>query len=511
MQSRANDAGIANGLRMWLTMIAVAVVTRLPALLYPRAIDDEAVYGVVARVMLAGGLPYHDAIERKPPLLFVVYWAVFRLFGAYNWLALHAVATAWVLLTMAGLFVLARRLGGRRAGLMAALAYALVQPWATAKNLAFNGEMLMNLPLVWAYALVLPRCHRRVATAALAGALLGTAFLLKQPAAIAAVPLGLALLGAPLWRKEARWNGAIRQAAALAAGFASVVAVTAAILWQYGLLGEAWYWTMADHSVPHVFWQHAAQHSALFLLFALPLVVPLLAWQPLRRAWRDSEAEMFTVLGWLAVSVVGAAAGGRFYPHYYIQIVPPLAVLAGVAYARVDDLAGVLRARWVSLRFARSWLAVAGLVSLGVQTGQLLAERAPSPAASYVGSQARPTDRLFVWGQQTSFYVDAAMLPASRYIATFPLTGYIFGGALPGLSTQNRIVPGAWRNLAGDLRRHPPEFIIDTQANRGDADPIRNFPPMARFVANDYGRVAVFADGVVYRRRSITVAPLEAR
>lgn len=493
-------------------MIGLAVMTRLPAIFYPRAIDDEAVYGVVARVMLAGGLPYRDAIERKPPLLFAVYWAVFRLFGAYDWVALHLIGVMWVLLTMAGLFVMARRLGGRRAGIYAALSYALVQPFATAKNLAFNGEVLMNLPLVWAYALILAQRPGKIAVPVVAGALLGAAFLLKQPAAIAAVPLGLYLLCAPLWREGKSWGRAFQQAAALTTGFAAVLGVTVAILWRYGLMSEAWYWTMADHSVPHVFWGHAAEHSALFLLMALPLILPLVAWHPLQRAWHGREAELWTVLGWLGVSVVGAAAGGRFYPHYYIQIVPPLAVLAGITYARVHEFAPVplantkvARANWVSPRFAGIWLAVAGLVTFCIQTGQLLGDRASSAAANYVAERAQPADRLFVWGQETKFYIDAGLLPASRYIATYPLTGYIFGGALPGVSTRNRIVPGAWDNLAADFQRHPPAFILDSQTAPNDTYPIRDFPFMARLVARDYQRVGTFTDGVVYRRRSVSL------
>jgi 4-amino-4-deoxy-L-arabinose transferase-like glycosyltransferase len=493
--------------RLWLGLTGLTVLTRLPALLYPRAIDDEAVYGVVAWVMLEGGLPYRDAIERKPPLLFAVYWAVFALFGACNWLALHLVAVAWVLLTMVGLFVLTADLAGRRAGALAAAAYALVQPWATAKNLAFNGEVLMNLPLVWAYALILPRDRPRFAPLA-AGVLLATAFLLKQPAAIAAVPLGLYLLGAPLWRREVGCGRAIGQAAALTFGFAAVLGGAMAILWRYGLLAEAWYWTMTDHSVPHVFWQHGLEHSALFVLVALPLLLPIVAWQGLREAWRGRDVELWTLLGWLGVSVIGAAAGGRFYPHYYIQILPPLAVLAGVAYARAADGVTAPRPRWVSPRFAAIWLTIAAVGSLAVQTIQLLADRTPSAAGRYVATQARTTDRLFVWGQQTPMYLDAGLLPASRYIATYPLTGYIFGGPVPGVSTRDRIVPGAWANLAADLRRHPPRFIIDTQAAPGDAYPMRDFPALAGLVAQDYQSVATFADGTVYRRRDV---PLGAR
>ncbi len=116
-----------------------------------------------------------------------------------------------------------------------------------------------------------------------------------------------------------------------------------------------------------------------------------------------------------------------------------------------------------------------------------------------------------MWGQQTPLYLDAALLPASRYIATYPLTGYIFGGPVPGLSTRDRIVPGAWANLEADLRRHPPRFIIDTQAAPGDAYPMRDFPALARLVARDYQAVAAFADGTVYRRRAVPAVALGAR
>ena len=44
-------------------LFVLVMVTRLPALLSPKALDDEQVYAVVAREMLHGGRPYLDAIE----------------------------------------------------------------------------------------------------------------------------------------------------------------------------------------------------------------------------------------------------------------------------------------------------------------------------------------------------------------------------------------------------------------------------------------------------------------
>src|SRR5436309_13200705 len=103
MSSILGAPPVTSSRRFWIWMLAVlalTVTTRLPALLHPRPIDDEAVYSVVANEIVHGGRPYIDAIERKPPLLFWTYAAVFRASGEFNWLALHVVAVVWILLTM---------------------------------------------------------------------------------------------------------------------------------------------------------------------------------------------------------------------------------------------------------------------------------------------------------------------------------------------------------------------------------------------------------------------------
>src|SRR5450432_1172101 len=167
-----------------LGIVLLTIATRLPSLQHPQAIDDEAAYSVVANEIVDGGRPYIDAVDRKPPLLFWTYAAVFAIAGKYNWIALHAAALLWTLGTMAGLFVIGRRLFDRESGLIAALLYGVFQPWATANNLAFNGELLMNLPLVWAWAIAFGRRSSRLRPELLAaGALLCAGFLLKQPAA----------------------------------------------------------------------------------------------------------------------------------------------------------------------------------------------------------------------------------------------------------------------------------------------------------------------------------------
>src|SRR2546423_15334772 len=89
-----------------LGIVLLTVAIRLPSLLHPQPIDSEAMYSVVANEIVDGGRPYTDAVERKPPLLFWTYAAVFTIAGKFNWKALHMVALVWTLCAMAGLYVI---------------------------------------------------------------------------------------------------------------------------------------------------------------------------------------------------------------------------------------------------------------------------------------------------------------------------------------------------------------------------------------------------------------------
>ena len=488
-----------------VALLLLTVATRLPSLLHPQAIDDEAVYSVVANEIVDGGRPYVDAVERKPPLLFWTYAAVFAMAGKYNWMALHAVALAWTLGTMAGLYVIGKRLFNRETGLIAALLYSVFQPWAAANNLAFNGELLMNLPLVWAWAIAFGRGKSRMRPELLAaGALLCAGFLLKQPAAIAAVPLGIYLL-LPSYRasRGVTRTESIIHAAMLAAGFFAVLGLVAVVLHQQGILRDAFYWTFTNHSIPHVFWSAGILYTLAFVGACLPLIIgAAMASRDDGGLWANKSAERLALLGLLVASALGAAAGARFYPHYYIQLVPPLALLAAPHYARLW-VGRTKPRRWFlrpTVTFA--WLAIT-VVAFSISHWRFLAwHREPSETARYFSEHSTPGDRVFIWGRSAAeVYLHAQRRPACRYVLTFPLTGLVFGEELPGLDTRDRIVPGAWSNLEEDFRKHPPVYIADHYSGPDAQYPVRDFPILARLLEEHYEPVARTAQGIIYRIR----------
>jgi 4-amino-4-deoxy-L-arabinose transferase-like glycosyltransferase len=403
---------------------------------------------------------------------------------------------------MAGLYVIGRQLFDRGTGLVAALLYSVYQPWGTFKNLAFNGEMIMNLPLVWACAIVFARSSPRLRPELLvAGALLGAAFLLKQPAAIAAVPLGVYLL-LPTYRTSRRLTptASLIHAVLLTAGFFGVLGVVVAVLQKQGILRDAFFWTITAHANPHVFWGKGALSILAFLACCFPLVVgAILSLRDKRGLWSENSAERTALLILLAASAIGAAAGGRFYPHYYIQLIPPLALLAAPYYA------------WISFRRdqPRHWLlrpvtfyallAVTVVAFFIASYVGLASRRQATEAGRYLSEHSAADDRIFIWGHAAWIYMEARRRPACRYILTFPLTGRVFGGRLPGVDTRKWIVPGAWNILEEDFSKHPPTYIVDLEHGPEERYPVRDFPILTRLLEERYQPVLQSTWGVIYR------------
>jgi Dolichyl-phosphate-mannose-protein mannosyltransferase len=487
-----------------LGIVLLTIAVRLPSLLHPEPIDSEAMYSVVANEIVDGGRPYIDAVERKPPLLFWTYAAVFKVAGEFNWKALHFVALLWTLSAMAGLYLIGRELFDRNTGLIAALFYGVFQPLWMWKTLSFDGEMVMNLPIILAWAIAFRQSSSRLRPELFAaGALLGAAFLLKQPAGIAAVPLGIYLL-LPSYRARRRLTrtNSIIQATILTGGFFAALGMAMIVLWKQGILRAAVHWTIAGHDVPHIFWQKGILTTLAFLGACLPLVIgAIMAYRDKSQIWAKKTAERTALFGLLAASAIGAAAGARFYPHYYVQLIPPLALLAAPYYARLWS--GTIQPPHWLLRPAvtYAWLALT-VVAFSIEDWTALAPRCvPSEAGRYLFTHSDPADRIFVWGQSSEIYLDAERRPACRYITTFPLTGKVFGGTIPGFDTRGRILPGAWRNLERDFAKHPPAYVVDAQADPKTAEyPVRDFPILAELLAEHYQPVARTAEGIIYRR-----------
>jgi hypothetical protein len=297
-----------------------------------------------------------------------------------------------------------------------------------------------------------------------------------------------------------------RHAFAAALGFGLVIGIAAAVLSSMGVLGDAVYWTIVDHDVPHVFWQTAAVKTLLFCILCAPITIGAVWSVRQPDLWREREAQRLALVSLAVLSAIGAASSGRFSAHYYIALVLPLSVLAAPALVRVGHLR--LAPPFITARSLGWALAATAVLFAILQWRGLATVPADTEAGAYLRAHTSPDDRIFVWGRGTRIYLDAKRRPASRYIDPFPLTGRIFGSPEWRVDTRSRILAGAWETIEREFLRRPPAYIVDMEADRDARYPMGDFPFLRDWVGHGYSPVQRTAEGMIYRR--VPVRPPES-
>jgi hypothetical protein len=237
---------------------------------------------------------------------------------------------------------------------------------------------------------------------------------------------------------------------------------------------------------------NGAARTGWFLVGSAALVV-LLPW-----AWRDRRVDADLWL-WLGSGVVAVSIGLRFFPHYYLQLLPPLALLA----TRALSSFGAERRRWVLPVVALLGAATTMWFFVpAVTNGDNHDTTTALHVASYVRAHTAPDARVLVWGQAPEVYWSSARPSATRFATTGFVTG-VSGGRPPSRVGTQYAAPGATDLFYRDLQRTPPVLIADMstadQRHAHFAPPSR-FPRFARYLHDGGWHRVATVDGVAILR-----------
>jgi len=479
-----------------LASVAVLIV-RLPAFAHRLLDGDEAVYGSIAALMNQGGTLYGDGgVDNKPPGIFWTYAVTFDLFGTYQMTAVHLVALVVVAATCVVLFFIGRSISSPGAGLLAATFYGLLTAMGNPRLLAANTELFMTLPLAAAFLLMLRRQWFW------SGVLMVVAGAFKQVAAaeVLVLPVGLLVLQA----RGARAGAAVRFSAGILIGLAA----GAAVLLLTGSLAGFWRWTvetLAGYAAGN--WNPAVvldrSQSSLIPFVATAIVLWVAAGSVVAR-WRSLWPAEKLAVAWLAASLLGSLAGGHWSWHYFIQVMAPLALLAGLA---VDRALKGPRRRWVAAAVLIGLtIPAAGWTSFNFRADPLTYDWSPPVAqhgqvAEYIRTHTSSGDRVFVWGDWPALYVESDRVMSSRFPGF--LRGFARASGLPPNNWDT--APDVWPALQSDLERNPPELIVDTSTDDWSdfaPYPMSDYPVLANLVASSYHPVATVDGVVIYARNA---------
>jgi hypothetical protein len=440
--------------RLIVAFAVAAVLLRAPAILYPVMGEDEAAEAAVSALVAGGAELYRDAVAPEAPLGYWLAAAVYRLAGGYAQRAVHVLSILAVLATMAVLAMASRALSRERAGLFAAIFYAVFSIAHAPPALGANAELWAALCASVAIWLLLGGAPgRRYGVLFAAGAAAAAGALFRHAGtSVALAALAYLLAWRPLLLGRAQLVPGALGSASFLLGFAITYAVPLGYLESRdalaGFAREAWVGPDGPGGAA------AAAHVAVAL--GGSFLMWFLAVRDIRltvRGWRagaergENDAAVALVLTWLGAAAAAAALRARGGSADLLALTPALALLGARGCADIADdfWAGRLAALFrmgVAIPAAAFFCAALFHEPLYRQIGARKAGvRAISEA---LRSRTGDDERVWVLGEARRVYVYARRAPAARD-------------------------PGTVRSLPDEVRGAPPRWVVDAGGARPDA------------------------------------------
>jgi 4-amino-4-deoxy-L-arabinose transferase-like glycosyltransferase len=395
-----------------LAILALSTLMRL-AFLHEPLDRDEGQYAAIAQEILRGGLPYRDAIEIKPPGALYLYALAIGLLGATPE-ALRLFTACYAVGTVVAVYGVTRQLGGVRAGLVAALIYGFYAPFPLLQGSSSNTEVFLVLPMtagIW--FLLRARANglrSRLGWSGLCAALT----LIIKPSALPVVVLQVLLLPwcRPAGERRKHLPGDL-------AAFLLPQIACAVLLFGYfqlrGGLNDLVYWTI---TFPRSYRGSDIVGPSLAVTLKYlraTLIFPVLAGIPAALALAVTRRNLAGVLPLLLIvaAALGIALPGKYFPHYFIMVLPFLAVAGGTG---ITLLAGISRARGAACgvlllsAFGYSiWLNYPIFFSLTPEQVSVYKYTEKSfvqsvQVARYLRERTTPEEYIFQWGFEPELY-----------------------------------------------------------------------------------------------------------
>ncbi|MFC9846771.1 ArnT family glycosyltransferase [Streptomyces sp. NPDC060223] len=469
-EPRVTDRGYWR--RLLPALALLACVTRAPSFLRPLWNPDEGYLAVQARILANGGELYSTVVDRKPPLVPWLYEAAFAVSGSGSLTSVRVLAVVAQLCTAVLLASLARRRWGDQAGRTAGVLYLLVSIGLNPEDAQAATFEVFMLPCTAAAMWCADR--RRWGAA---GAAVACAFLAKQTGGAVLVPVVWLLCrhGAPRTGLMRLGVGAVLPVL----GAALVTDPAGFLFWT--VTGSGAYASFTGSEL-HVLGR-GLTNTAILAVACAGLVPPVVR---VLRIARTGSAELWL---WLASSAAAVLLGFHFFGHYYLQLIPPIALLATAALQILPRE-----------RLVRAVLTSVCCCTLFLTWGLL----APRPdlqhaqqLAAAVAHRTDPGDRVLVWGIHPEIYWLADRTPASRFLTAGLLTNYSGGRNGPQVG-EKYAVEGAWPVFRAEMAAHPPALVIDDSRDKPYAP--NRVPSLRRLLAGGYEEAGVVDGAVLYVR-----------
>ena len=320
-----------------ITIIIVFVaVIRIRLLQIPLE-RDEGEFAYMGQLMLQGIPPYLLAYNMKLTGIYAAYAMIMAVFGqtiAGIHIGLIIVNAVAIVL----LFLLARRLFDDIAGVAAAASYALLSLSPTVSGTSAHATQFI-VPFAIGGTLILLKAidsgkYWMIFTG---GLLYGLAFIIKQHAVFFILFAGIYFMATIIRKQQADWKRLAIGIGVLLLASAIPFAVNCLVLYTVGVFPRFWFWTFTyAHQYVSEFPLRQGLQNFLYMVL---VVIPPWGWLWAMAGigltatfWNEKAKSNWIFLwGFLLFSFLTICPGFFFREHYFVTLLPAIALLVGVA------------------------------------------------------------------------------------------------------------------------------------------------------------------------------------
>lgn len=411
---------------------------------------DEGVYLLSARAVAAGEQLFTGVFSSQPPAFLESLALVLRVagdrIGHAQWFSLF-----WALVAMAAVAGLARRVAGPLAAPLAATA---LMAGATFTDLGHMVQAEMPALALALVAMVLVLSSRERGWSRPGLLLGGTAFagalLFKLFVAPLVLPFGMLLLLEPGREWNLQWRGAARRVALVAAAGALVLALPLLVYDP----SEMYRQTVAFHLAKFDVYRAtpAGNLKRAFLALADDPAVTAAAFAGLLLLARRRRLAALWLGAWFALMLAVVRGQNPLFWRHLVLLAPPLAVLAGAAFAL--PLAG----RGASVRRAGAAAAMILLLlpaAIAPKHGRALVPTLPHPEWLPWPSGGAPGDVTAAPLTTAAAWIREHSGEGDLVAGDDPIALYLSGRRAPGAlcDTSNARIHSGWLTLE-EASRH---------------------------------------------------------
>lgn len=419
-------------LPVWLVMILMVVIfLRIPSLFYPYSYGDEGIYLTLGQAIRQGLTIYRDIHDNKPPMLYLLAAISNSLFWFRVILMIWNLGTIVVFWKLAQYFFKEKFLSIFSSTIL----FALLTTLPIFEGNIANAEVFMILPILTGLLLIFCGKRREELRFLASGALFSLAVLFKVPAGFDFLALGLFLL---FFLSLKSWQVTIKKGVLLLVGFSLPILL---FLFYFTLKEALPYFLQAGflQNIGYLSsWKGKSQGMIFNTGFILRIFSLLALTVFLWLTRKKLDKNLIFLCLWLIFSLFGATLSERPYPHYLVQVLPPVSLLVGLFFSKIKNLERLLLLFFLCLfliayqhfhfwgyptiAYYQNFFAWATKQKTNEEYLQYFNSNLPrnQQIASFLIHHTTADERIFIWGEDAPcLYALSRRLPPGKYAANY--------------------------------------------------------------------------------------------